>query len=107
LLIWKKIEELDLWSTQDKKSKYLKWKLAQFTKFLEDDFSLIEQWHYMSLGMALWMVVGLAIAGITWLEFGMGNETTWWLVAGMVIWMFIWSAMDSKAKKENRIFKIK
>lgn len=72
VLIENKLEELDLMSIQDNRIKYLKWKLREFTQFLEKEFSFIEQWHYVSLGMVYWMMIWLAVAWSTWFDFGMG-----------------------------------
>lgn len=107
ILIEKKLDELDLTSVQDKRVKYLKWKFTEFTQFLEKEFSLIEQSHYVSLGMVFWMMFGLAIGTATWFEFGMWSESTWWLIWGMIIGIIVWSVMDSQAEKENRVLKNK
>ena len=106
LLILNKIEELNLSSIQGKKIKYLKVKLEEFKKFLKDDLSLVQEgyyiWIWMTIWMLFWMMLGISLG----FEFGMGDETTWWLITGMIVWMLIWSIMDSKTKKENRNFKI-
>lgn len=107
LLIWNKIEELDLSSNQEKKLKYLKTKLNEFIIFLKNEIHLIQEWYYTWIWMVFWMVFGIAFATSLRLNFGMWDETTWWLIVGMVIWMFVWVIMDSNAKKENHVFKVK
>ena len=103
ILIENKLEELNLTLNQEKRVKYIKWKFNDFTKFLAEEFSFIQQWHYVSLGMVFWMVFGLAIASSTWFEFWMGNETTGGLIGGMMIGILVGIVIDSKAKKENRV----
>lgn len=106
-LIENKLDELDITLIHEKRAKYLKWKHTLFTQFLEKEFSLILQWHYVWLGMVYWMLIGLAVAGITWLEFGMASESTGGLVGGMFIGILVGSMMDSIAVKENRVLIIK
>jgi hypothetical protein len=55
------------------------------------------------LWMSLWMVFGLAVAGIIWFDFGMWSETTGGLIGWMLVWMIIGSVMDKKAEEENRV----
>lgn len=106
-LVGKTMEDLELWSMRDKKTKYLKSQLRKFIDFLKNDLSLVQEDYYMSVWMSLWMVCGIAVSSIFWLDFGMWNETTGWLIIGMIVWMFLWKIMDSNLKKENRVYKIK
>jgi hypothetical protein len=107
ILIENKLEKLDLKVINEKRVKYLKWKLTQFTQFLEEEFSFIESWHYVSLGIVFWMMIGLAIATFSWFEFGMGSETTGGLISGMLVGIVVGSFMDAKAEKDNRVLKNK
>ena len=107
LLIWNKIEELDLSSNQVKKLKYIKIKLNEFKKFLKDEINLIQEWYYIWIWMTFWMVFWIAVAISLRLDFGFWDRTTGWLIIGMLIWILIWVIMDSNAKKKNLVFKIK
>lgn len=103
--ISKKIEELHIDSIQEKQYKYIKKQYISFTQYLENEHKLIEKWRYLSLWMTFWMIFWLAIATATWFEFWMWNETTGWLIGGMLVWMVIWSIMDKKAEDENRVLR--
>lgn len=105
-LVLDKIESFDIWSTQEKKIKFLNKKLTEFIAFLKSDLELIQEWYYIGLGMSLGMVFGLAFTSISWLDLGMWNPTTGGLIWGMVVWMFIGVLMDIDAKKKNKTFKI-
>ena len=107
LSVWEKIEKLELSSIQVNRTKYLKIQLKEFIKFLENDLNLVQDQHYLSIVMSLWMVFWIAFTSIFHVDFAMWNETTGWLIFGMMIWMFIWSVIDSKAKKEKRVFKVR
>lgn len=103
--ISKKLVELNVDSIQEKQYKYIKKQYIAFTQYLENEHKLIEKWRYLSLWMTFWMMFWLAIATATGLEFWMWNETTGWLIGGMLFGMLIWSFMDKKAEDENRVLK--
>lgn len=106
-LIETKLEELDFQSIQEKTYRDMKKKFLKFSTYLEEEFKIIQEGYYTSLGMSFGMMIWLATATIFWLEFGMWNETTGGLIGWMALWAIIWVFLDKKAEKENRVLKIK
>lgn len=75
-------------------------KIEKFKKFLKDNFSLIPEGYYTSLGIALGLCFGVAF-GTSIFSASMGTSIG--LSIGMVIGLVIGKKMDAKAEKENRV----
>ena len=97
-------EELDILKLKEypeNKKKYLRRKLNEFKKFLKDEFSLISEGYYTSIGIG--MTIGIAIGTSI---FGPESGVALGIIFGMVLGLVIGRNMDNKAEKENRVLKV-
>lgn len=94
-----KLDFLNLQASPENKRKYYSRKLNFYKEYLKEKFSLISEGHYTGIGLVLGISFGVAFGSM----FNMGSG----LAIGIAIGLSIGAAMDSKAKKENRILKKK
>jgi len=101
----KKLTNLDLKANPNKKKKYLKRRLQEFTSYLNKDFSLITEGYYSTIGIAFGpgfgMIFGLTV--LNFIERSLG--LTYGMMGGMILGYIIGHYMDTKAEKENRVLK--
>jgi len=100
LLVEDEIKILNLKSNPENKRRYFSKKLNIFKEFLKDEFSLITEGYYTSLGMVLGMCLGVAVGG----SLGISSTSTG-LALGMLIGMLIGRSKDEEAIKQNRVLK--
>lgn len=102
LSIENEIKTLKLRSYPKNKRKYFGKKLNAFKGYLKNEFSLISEGYYTSLGMGLGMCFGVAIGS------SLGDSgTSTGIAIGMAIGLVIGRAKDVEAKKQNRVLKTK
>ena len=97
-------EELDILKLKEypeNKKKYLRRKLNEFKKFLKDEFSLISEGYYTSIGIG--MTIGIAIGTSI---FGPESGVALGIIFGLVLGLVIGRNMDNKAENENRVLKV-
>ena len=90
-----KLDLLNLNASPENKKRYYNKKLAEFKKYLKEQFSLISDGYYTAVGTALGVAFGAAFGSM----FGMGIGITF----GMLIGIIVGANMDAKAKKQNRV----
>ena len=90
--IEQKLDNLQLITHPEKAGKYYRKKLALFTKFLKEKYSLVLEGHYTALGVALGPAFGVAIGT------ALGQTST-----GIAIG----AGMDKKAKQDGRVLNAK
>jgi tetrahydromethanopterin S-methyltransferase subunit G len=83
--------------------KYLSKKLANFKKYLKDEFSLVSQGYYTAIGMSLGMCFGVAIGS----SIGGSSGTALGVAFGMLIGLMIGKTKDDEVKKQNRTLRTK
>ena len=98
LSIESELGTLNLDMESENRKKYLKQKLSEFQKFLNDKLSLISEGHYTAYGMSFGMLIGVIFQSY------IGSYS---LLGGMVIGMVIGGIMDSEARKQGRVLKTK
>jgi hypothetical protein len=64
LLVEEKLEELDFQSIKEKTYRNIKKKFLKFSTYLEEEFKVVQEGYYTSLGMSFGMMIGLATATI-------------------------------------------
>jgi tetrahydromethanopterin S-methyltransferase subunit G len=89
-------------NTENEK-KYLSKKLANFKKYLKDEFSLVSQGYYTAIGMSLGMCFGVAIGS----SIGGSSGTALGVAFGMLIGLMIGKTKDDEVKKQNRTLRTK
>ncbi len=94
-----KLDELELKSNPENRIKYFRSRLNEFKKYLKDKLSLISEGYYTAIGIALGVAFGAAFGSLY--EMGIG------VTFGMIIGLIIGAYMDSEARKQNRVLKIK
>jgi hypothetical protein len=102
-LIETELDSLIIESTPENKKKHYRRGFNKFMKFLDAEFSFIAEGYYTGIGMVLGMsfgvVMGSSIAG--------GSGSSMGISLGMMFGLLIGAAMDSKAKKQNRVIRTK
>ena len=101
--IEKELTILNLTQSTKNRKKYIREKLNQFIQYLESEYSLILESHYVNLGMSLGLVFGVAL-GISIFRDSGGSSTG--MCFGMLIGYFIGRYMDKEAAKQNQVLKI-
>jgi hypothetical protein len=101
LMIETELDTLEINSVPENKKKHYRKGLNKFMKFLNDELSLITEGYYTGIGMVLGMSFGVALG--TSLFNASGSSMG--IGLGMIIGMLIGAAIDSKAKKENRVIR--
>lgn len=105
------LESLDLKANPENRKKHLNRKLSKFSSFLNTEFSLVSEGHYMMLGMLYGMIFGQAIGLSLGTGIGGGTGTAIGLSMGtgigMTLGMIYGAAKDAGAKKQNRVLKTK
>jgi hypothetical protein len=99
-------EELDILKLKaypENRKKYLRRKRDEFKKYLKDEFSLISEGYYTSIGIGIGMTMGIAIGTSI---FGAESGVALGILFGMVIGLVIGRNMDNQAEKENRVLKV-
>jgi hypothetical protein len=102
-LIEEELSSLNLKANPENNKKYLKRKLAEFKKYLKDEFSLIPEGYYTAIGMSLGMSFGVAIG----VSFGESTGIALGISMGMLIGLVIGRRKDEEAKKQNRVLRTK
>ncbi|MFT4696926.1 MAG: hypothetical protein ACI9SJ_000042 [Flavobacteriaceae bacterium] len=103
LLINNEIKTLNLKSNPENKRRFFNKKLTIFKRFLKDNFSLITEGYYTTLGISLGMSFGVAIGA----SFGESTGIAIGISMGMLIGSAIGRNKDLEAEKNNRVLKNK
>jgi len=98
------LDFLDLTIPSKNKKKHIKKALNRFMDYLKNNYSLITEGHYTSLGIALGMCFGLAF-GTIFNQDGTGNAMG--MCFGMFIGLLIGKHMDNEAEKNNHVLFVK
>jgi len=98
-----KLESLNLESNPKNAQTYYKKALHTFEKYLKETFSLIPKGYYTNLGIIFGTFFGLLFGVVFLFTFERSLGIALSLSFGMIIGLIIGIAMDTKAKKENRI----
>ena len=98
--IEQELEDLQLSDPPEKAGKYYRKRLAMFTKFLREKFSLILEGHYTALGVALGPAFGVALGTAL-------SQTSMGIGIGVAMGLAIGAGMDKKAKQEGRVLNAK
>jgi hypothetical protein len=98
------LDFLDLTIPSKNKKKHIKKALNRFMDYLKNNYSLITEGHYTSLGIALGMCFGLAF-GTIFNQDGTGNAMG--MCFGMFIGLLIGKHMDNEAEKNNNVLFVK
>jgi uncharacterized membrane protein YccC len=94
-----KLDELDLESSPENRIKYLRKKLRNFKRYLQEEFSLISKGYYTAIGLSLGVAFGAAFGTM----FGLSVGVSFGMIIGLIIGVYL----DSEAKKQNRVLGIK
>lgn len=97
------LDKLKLIMDTETEKKYLSKKLANFKKYLKDEFSLVSQGYYTAIGMSLGMCFGVAIGS----SIGGSSGTALGVTFGMLIGLLIGKTKDDETKKQNRTLRTK
>ena len=97
------LDKLKLIMDTETEKKYLSKKLANFKKYLKDEFSLVSQGYYTAIGMSLGMCFGVAIGS----SIGGSSGTALGVAFGMLIGLMIGKTKDDEVKKQNRTLRTK
>ncbi len=102
-LIEEELDVLDLKTDVDNRKKYLSRKLEKFKKFLKDEFLLIPEGYYSTLGIS----IGISFGVVFGVVFDKSIGITYGISLGLILGMIIGKLLDSNAEKHNRVLKIK
>lgn len=102
---------LELRATTSNQKKYIYKKLEAFKTYLKNNFSLIVEGHYTTLGMVFGMIFGSGLGLTIGTAIGAGIGTSIGLSMGtglgMTLGIVIGAAKDAEAKKQGRQLKVK
>lgn len=105
------LSSLKLKATTANQKKYIYKKLEEFKTYLKNNFSLIVEGHYTTLGMVFGMIFGSGLGLTIGTAFGAGLGISLGLSMGtglgMALGIFIGAAKDAEAKKQGKQLKIK
>ena len=101
--IEEELDTLKIKANPENRKKYFNQKLTEFKKYLKAQFSFISEGYYTGIGMSLGMSFGVAFGAAFRNDLGI----TYGLISGMLVGLIIGAVMDSKAKKEGRVLKLK
>lgn len=103
------IETLQLTVVAGERNKGLKKKRNQLIKFLKNDFSLIPEKYYTSIGISMGYALGAAIGMVFGIIFGVPTGMIYGMILGAAIGLItglvLGKIKDNKAEKENRVIK--
>ena len=86
------------------KRKHFKQILNQFINYLSNEFSLVLEGHYTSLGVGLGICFGLAFGSIFFNEPSKGSIG---MCIGMCVGILVGKYLDGEAEKQNQVLKLK
>lgn len=97
------LENLDLQSNPENRTRYFKKALSKFKKYLKDTLSLTPKGYYTNMGVTLGSGFGVIAGIIIGERFEKSLGIALGIGIGMLIGLFIGRSMDAKAKNENRV----
>ncbi len=97
------LDSLKLKSNPNKKKRYFSKQLNEFKTYLKDEFSLISEGYYTTIGIGIGMSLGVAIGA----SFGESTGIALGISFGMIIGLVIGRKKDSEAEKQGRVLKTK
>ena len=100
------LDGLDLTANTDNRKKYLKGKLNEFSTYLRNEFSLITEGYYTSIGLAYGLVFGPGIGltfGTAFGAIGISIGLSIGAGLGMTLGMMYGAMKDAEVKKQGRV----
>jgi len=103
--IEKKLNKLTLKTNPEKK--HLRQKLSEFKTYLKNEFSLITEGYYTTLGIAFGPGFGMVLGAIVLNFLDRSVGMTYGMILGLIFGLIIGRNLDAKAEKQNRVLKTK
>jgi hypothetical protein len=101
--IEKELNCLKLNSNPNNKKRYFGKQLNEFKTYLNEDFSLISEGYYTTIGIGIGMSLGVAVGA----SFGETTGIALGISFGMIIGLVIGRNKDTEAEKQGRVLKTK
>jgi len=98
-----KLEQLELSANPNNRKKHLKQKLATFTSYLKEEFSLTPEEYYQDTGVSYGILYGMLAGIVLGPTLDISNGLVIGMVVGMAIGMVIGQKKDKEAKAENLV----
>jgi hypothetical protein len=101
--IERELDIIKLNSNPENKKRHFNKKLNEFKKYLQEEFSLISEGYYTTIGISIGMSLGVAIGA----SFGESTGIALGISFGMIIGLVIGRNKDAEAEKQGRVLKTK
>ena len=101
--IEEKMEELELQMASSNSKKSLKRKLSVFTKYLQQELSLVTEGYYTALGLTFGVALGVALSPMLERQLGISIN----MGIGMILGVVVGHYLDTKAAEDNRVLRTK
>ena len=107
--IEEELEKLSLISARDNGKKQFAKKLGQFKSFLKDNFSLIPEGYFTTLGIGVGVAFGSTLGIVFGPAFGItpGIEMIFGTPFGLILGLLVGAFLDNEAEKQIRVLKVK